>query len=165
MESIKLILDQEVVDKYNNYYFTVHPKAKKKAIDRPILPSINTWCILPRIQMNALKQKWCDFIVWWINDLGIQNTKLDKFILEVKAYMGTKRRADIDNFTCLKFANDGFTKSGFIIDDDYKHETYIFATVGYDKENPRTEFTFYILENQKDCEELKEWKLNTLVNH
>ena len=55
---IKIIIDNDVVERYNEYYFSQHPKAKKKPIEKPMHPSINQWCILPRIQMNALKQKW-----------------------------------------------------------------------------------------------------------
>ena len=51
---IKLILDNEVLKKYNTYYFLEHPKAKKTPIEHPYHPSINTWCILPRIQMIVL---------------------------------------------------------------------------------------------------------------
>ena len=54
MSDIKLILDTNVVDRYNEYYFSQHPKAKKKQIEHPYHPSINVWAIKPRIQMNAL---------------------------------------------------------------------------------------------------------------
>ena len=54
---IKLILDNKALERYNTYYFLEHPRAKKKPIEKPYHPSINTWCILPRIQMNTLKQK------------------------------------------------------------------------------------------------------------
>ena len=59
---ITLILDNDVLEKYNTYYFLKHPRAKKIPIEKPWHPSINTWMILPRVQMNALKQKWKDFI-------------------------------------------------------------------------------------------------------
>lgn len=68
MSDIKLILDTNVVDRYNEYYFSQHPKAKKKQIEHPYHPSINVWAIKPRIQMNALKQSWKAFIIWWIKD-------------------------------------------------------------------------------------------------
>ena len=62
----------DVVDKYNAYYFSQHPRAKKKQIEHPYHPSINVWSIKPRIQMNALKQTWKQFIMWWIKDLGYE---------------------------------------------------------------------------------------------
>ena len=55
MKDIKLILNMDVVNRYNEYYFSQHPKAKKKQIEHPYHPSINVWSIKPRIQMNALK--------------------------------------------------------------------------------------------------------------
>ena len=44
-KKLVLILDQSVLDKYNEYYFSLHPKAKKIPIDKPRHPSINQWCI------------------------------------------------------------------------------------------------------------------------
>ena len=63
MNFIKLILDMNVVDKYNQFYFSQHPKAKKKQIEHPYHPSINVWAIKPRIQMNALKQSYFHYMV------------------------------------------------------------------------------------------------------
>ena len=136
---LTLILDQSVLDKYNEYYFSIHPKAKKVPIEKPRHPSINQWCILPRIQMNALKQKWKDFGVFWINDLGYQDMKLDDFEVDLTVYYDTKRRVDTDN-NVPKFLLDAWTESGFIVDDDGKHLHSLTLRTGYDKENPRTEF-------------------------
>ena len=138
-KTLTLILDNSVLEKYNKYYFSIHPKAKKKPIEKPRHPSINQWCILPRIQMNALKQKWKDAMVWWINDLGYQDMKIDDFELEIIVYFETKRRVDTDNQT-PKFVLDGWSESGFILDDDGKHLHSLTLKTGYDKENPRTEF-------------------------
>lgn len=135
---IKLILDNDVLSKYNEYYFKEHPKAKKVPIEHPYHPSINSWFILPRMQMNQLKQKWKDFIIWWIDDLGLSDKKLDNFTVEVIVYFNTKRRHDIDN-QIPKFILDGFTEAGFIVDDDEHHLTKLILSTGYDKDNPRTE--------------------------
>lgn len=94
--------------------------------------------VLPRIQMNALKQKWKDFIIFWINDLGLQNRRLNSFDMIFTTYMPTKRRVDCDN-TVPKFILDGFSESGFIIDDDGSHLRSLTLKTGYDKANPRTE--------------------------
>jgi len=37
----KLIIDQKLVDEYNKYYFKQHPRAKKKPIEKPIMPTLN----------------------------------------------------------------------------------------------------------------------------
>lgn len=138
MNCIKLILDQSVLDRYYEYYFELHPRAKKKPIEHPYHPSINTWCILPRIQMNALKQKWKDFGYWWIFDLGFNDMKLDSFNIVVTVFFNTKRRHDVDNIV-PKFLLDAFTEAGFIVDDDEMHLHSLMLKTGYDKENPRTE--------------------------
>ena len=77
---IKLTLDQTVLDKYNKYYFLEHPKAKKVPIEHPWHPSINVWCILPRIQMNALKQKWKDFVKFWMKLEKLETTVLNGIV-------------------------------------------------------------------------------------
>lgn len=137
-KELKLVLDDDVLDRYNEYYFNKHPRAKNKPIDKPRHPSINTWCILPRIQMNALKQKWKDFGCWWIKDLGYENMQLDNFDIIITVFFDTKRRHDVDN-QVPKFLLDSFTEAGFIIDDDEKHLHSLTLKTGYDKDYPRTE--------------------------
>ena len=100
----------DVVDKYNAYYFSQHPRAKKKQIEHPYHPSINVWSIKPRIQMNALKQTWKQFIMWWIKDLGYENLGLDNVEIEYDIYHPTKRRTDPDNYS-PKFIHDGFVET------------------------------------------------------
>ena len=140
---IKLILDNKVLERYNTYYFLEHPRAKKKPIEKPYHPSINTWCILPRIQMNALKQKWKDFVCFWMKLEKLENKKLDNFDITITVFFDTKRRHDVDN-QVPKFILDGFTEAGFIVDDDEKHLHSLTLKTGYDKENPRTEIEIFI---------------------
>lgn len=135
---IKLTLDKDVVDKYNAYYFSQHPRAKKKQIEHTIHPSINVWSIKPRIQMNALKQTWKQFIMWWIKDLGYENLGLDNVEIEYDIYHPTKRRTDPDNYS-PKFIHDGFVESGFLVDDDREHLHSLTIRCHVDKDNPRTE--------------------------
>ena len=96
--------------------------------------------------MNALKQKWKDFGVWWIKKLGYDGLMLDKFTAEVIVYMPTKRRFDLDNHNNEKFLWDAFTQAGFIVDDDCNHLTSLLLRGGYDKENPRTEIVINTIE-------------------
>ena len=94
----------DVVERYNKYYFTQHPKARKKQIEHPYHPSINVWSIKPRIQMNALKQQWKQFIIWWINDLGYTDMKLDNFdllgdLIEKSVNFEPKKyKSNVENF-------------------------------------------------------------------
>lgn len=142
---ITMILDQSVLDRYNTYYFKNHPRASKKPIEHPYHESINKWFIMQRPQMNALKQRWKDFCVWWVQELGYENMKLSSFEMIFTTYMPTKRRVDPDN-TVPKFILDGFSESGFIIDDDGNHLKALTLKTDYDKNNPRTEINIRILD-------------------
>lgn len=147
----KIIIDNALVDEYCQLYFKQHPRAKKRPIDRPIHPSLNQWMILPRIQMNTLKQKWKDFGKFVIKKYGLENKMLENFEIEFLVFMSTRRRIDPDN-TCPKFLLDAFTESGFIVDDDSKHLHSLTLQCGYDKNNPRTEIvikTINTINNEK----------------
>ena len=93
---------------------------------------------MKRPQMNALKQKWKEFVIWWINDMGYQDKLLEKFEVTFTVYFSTRRRHDLDN-QVPKFILDGFVESGFMVDDDSNHLTSLTYRAGYDKDNPRTE--------------------------
>ena len=147
MEEIKLIIDDALLDEYADYYFKKHPRARKKPIEKPWHPSINQWMILPRIQMNALKQKWKDFGVWWIEKLGYTDMMLRSFDMTFTVFRNTRRRVDPDN-CCPKMILDSFTESGFIVDDDGKHLHSLTLKTDYDKEHPRTEILVRILDEE-----------------
>ena len=138
MNEYRIVIDNALVNEYCLFYFKQHPRAKKHPIDRPIHPSLNQWMRLPRIQMNALKQKWKDFGKYVVEKHGLQNKHLEEFDVEFSVFMPTKRRIDPDNI-CPKFLLDAFTESGFIVDDDSKHLHSLVLKAGYDKDNPRTE--------------------------
>jgi Holliday junction resolvase RusA-like endonuclease len=70
--------------------------------------------------------------------------KLNEVEMAFTTYMPTKRRIDCDN-TVPKFILDGFTESGFIVDDDGSHLKSLTLRTGYDKDNPRTEIEVKIL--------------------
>ena len=144
---IKLVLDQDVLDRYYRDYFKKYPKRRKRYIERPLHPSINTWMILQRPAMNKLKQEWHDFIDWWIHDLHLEDSHLDQFCLTFKTYKPPRRRSDPDN-TVPKFILDGFTDSGFIQDDCGTHLKALTLSTDYDKEHPRTEIEVEILQGE-----------------
>ena len=130
-----------MVDEYNKYYFKCHPRAKKNPIDRPIMPTLNQILILQRVQIAALKAKYKEFGMWLVNRYEYENLCLDMFELEVKVYMPTRRRFDLDNCVGgIKLLMDAFTESKMISDDNYLNLTKLTITGGYDKDNPRTEF-------------------------
>ena len=145
----KIVIDQALVDEYCEAYFKLHPRAHKKPIERPYHPSINEWCILPRIQMNALKQRHKDFMNFVVKKYGYENLNLDRFDMIVKIYKKTRIRGDCDNYT-LKFWDDSLTESHMIVDDDYKHMRSIYTTMDIDKDNPRTEIIIKTIDNEEE---------------
>ena len=145
MKQIKLVIDDDTLKHYEEYYFGMYPRRKKRPISNPRHESINEWMILKRQSMNNLKQRWKEFIIWLIADAGFSDMKIDKCEIRQKVYFPTTRRADIDN-TVPKFILDGFVESGMIIDDSYTHIKKLVLEAGYDKERPRTELTIKILD-------------------
>lgn len=145
VSSILLTIDNATLDRYTEYYFTIHPKAQKKPIPRPYHESINTWMIMKRPAMNNLKQKWKDFIYWFINDQGYENLRIEQCEIVQTIYYPTNRRHDIDNGV-PKFLLDGFVNSQMIVDDDCKHITKLTMMCKIDADNPRTELLIDIFE-------------------
>ena len=148
MTELNLVLDQKVLDEYNAYYFKKYPRRSKAPIEHPYHESINKWFVMQRPQMNALKQRWKEFCIWWIENLGLSEKKLDQFEMTFTTYMPTKRRIDPDN-TVPKMILDGLVESGFIIDDDGRHLRSLTLKTDYDKERPRTEINIKILDKKE----------------
>lgn len=142
---IHLTIDDDVLNKYEEYYFSIHKRAKKKPIAHPYHESINQWMIMKRPMMNALKQKWKDFIVWFVHDQGLENLRIEKCEMTFVTYYKTKLRHDIDN-SCPKFIIDGLCEAGLIVDDDSKHITTLTLKCGVDSNRPRTEIDISIKE-------------------
>ncbi len=144
-KTIKLVIDNLVVDRYSEQYFKDHPKARVRPIKHPFHESINTWMILKRPMMNALKQKWKDFIKWYVADLGYSNLHISKCEISQIIYYETNRRHDLDNGV-PKFILDGLVESGMIVDDDCKHIVKLTLQCGTDIDHPRTELKIKIFE-------------------
>lgn len=145
MREIKLLIDEDVLREYEQYYFSIHTKAKKKPIANPYHESINVWMIMKRPMMNALKQRWKDFIVWFIENQGYSNLHIEKCELSFITYYSTHRRHDVDNSN-PKFLIDGLVESGFIVDDSSDHITKIMLECSVDTDRPRTEIFVNILD-------------------
>ena len=145
MESkIKLVIDKDVLERYEQYYFELHPRAHKKPIPYPYHESINVWMIMKRPMMNALKQKWKDFICWFVNDKGYSNLHIDRCEISQTVFYPNNRRHDPDN-SVPKFLLDGFVQSGMLIDDDSKHVEKLVLKCQVDIDNPRTEIEFKLI--------------------
>lgn len=138
MNTILIKIDNSVLEKYNAFYFMQHPKAYKEPIPHPYHESINVWMIMRRPMMNALKQRWKDFIKWYVGEQGYTNLRIEKCEIEQTVYYPNHRRHDTDN-SVPKFILDGFVESGMIVDDDSEHITKLTLACAIDVESPRTE--------------------------
>lgn len=146
MKTIRLVFDEETLRRYEEEcYFVRHPKAKKKPLEHPYHESINVWMIMKRPMMNALKQKWKDFMVWFIEDQGYTNLRIERCELICTTYYPNNRRHDVDN-SVIKFEIDGMVDAGFLVDDDSRHLESLTLKCGVDIERPRTEILVKIKE-------------------
>lgn len=139
---ILLVIDQKTIDKYADYYFKNHPRAKKTPIETPWHPSSNFWMRLKRLSMNTLKQKWKDFITWFIQDLKLENYNILNCEILFTYYFYRNSRHDPDNYS-PKFLLDGLTEVNFLVDDSNNNIEKLSLRCKYDKENPRTEIYIY----------------------
>lgn len=155
MRHIHLEFDDATLDDYERYYFANHPRAKKKPIKHPYHESINQWMIMKRPEMNALKGRWKDFAVWFIDQQGYSNLRIERCELTFRTYYGTNRRHDIDN-TCPKFILDGLCESGLIVDDDCQHITKLTLMCGVDRQRPRTEIDIFYWDKKEEPDDGKE---------
>jgi len=135
---IKIIIDNEILEKYYLEYFETYPRRHKRLIEKPIPPSLNTWMIMPRFMMNAQKQAWKEFGVWLVKYYGLENKKIEKCNIVIEYFFGDMRRHDADNYT-PKNLFDSFTVSGLLIDDDLNHVESLTIKGNYSKDNSRTE--------------------------
>ena len=100
--------------------------------------------ILKRPMMNALKQRWKDFIRWFVDEQGYANLRIEKCDVHQCVYYPTNRRHDVDN-SVPKFIIDGLVDGGMIVDDDSKHLRKLVLECGVDAEHPRTELYITII--------------------
>ncbi len=147
-DSILLTIDNDVLSRYDEHYFSIHTKAYKRPIPHPYHESINVWMIMKRPAMNALKQKWKDFIRWLVDEQGYSNLRISKCEIHQTVYYPNNRRHDVDNST-PKFIIDGLVGSGMILDDDSEHLTKLTLECKKDIKNPRTEILIKLLPDQE----------------
>ena len=114
-------------------------------IARPYHESINQWMIMRRSQMNALKQKWKDFIKWFVEEQGYANLRIQRCEISQTIYYPTNRRHDVDN-SVPKFILDGLVESRMVEDDDMKHIQKLTMECCVDKGYPRTELKIKVYE-------------------
>ena len=143
---IKIIIDENLLNAYyNNYYFIKYPRRRKKPIDKPSFPTLNSWIIMPRIAMNELKQQWKEFGEWVINYHNYNNLNINNCSIYFEHTFKTKKRRDPDNYI-PKFFLDAMVSSGMLIDDSLNVIKQLNLTCKYGKEDKIeiTIFPYYI---------------------
>ncbi len=138
---IKIVINNQILDEYREYYFEKYPKRRNFPIKKPIPPSLNTWMIMKRFEMNHQKQVWKEFGEWLVDYHGFKNLKLDLCKITIEYFFRDKRKRDADNYT-PKNLFDAFTSAGLLIDDDFNHVESLTIKGSYSQEDPRTEITF-----------------------
>lgn len=139
VSTLKVVIDQDAVNRYHDYYFKKYPKRRKPPIRSPIWETVNQWMVLQRMPMNKLKKDWKEFAIWFAHDQGLNDLLLEEIEIKYVFYFKTKHRQDLDNRT-PKFLNDGFTEAHVWVDDDVFHlHRLILEYGGVDSDNPRVE--------------------------
>lgn len=136
----KIIIDNEILEKYNQYYFNKYPKRKKTPIEKPIALTLNSFIAKTRMEQNSIKQKYKEFSIWLAKYYKIENLNLSNAKIIYKFFFKDKRRRDIDNM-CIspKLINDGLVEAKVFVDDSGDILKLEFDNFYYDKKNPRTE--------------------------
>ena len=99
--------------------------------------------------MNALKQRWKDFIKWFVASRGYTSLAIKKCEIYQTVYYPNNRRHDPDN-SVPKFILDGLVESGMLEDDDSKHITKLVLECMVDTECPRTEIVIKVKPEEKE---------------
>lgn len=139
---IKLIIDESIVEEYEQFYFIKYPKRKKRPIEKPFPPNLNKFLLWKRPQQNQVKQVWKEFISFVAFEYD--NLKINNCEIEFKFTFPDKRRRDLDNYfsTSAKLIIDGLTEAdgnSMIIDDSYTNITKLSASATYEKGISKTE--------------------------
>ena len=150
---IIISITQDIVNEYNEYYFAIHPRAKKKPIAKPYFTTLNEMLLLNNKAIkNAKKQEQQEFVKFILEKYELWDLKIKSCCLHVKFCYSNRIRHDLDNSICiLKPFLDQCVLSGMLIDDDYKVVRYISTTAVVEKENsPRVDITFYNIVYQEE---------------
>lgn len=157
-KTITISFTEELLAEWTKLYFKEHKRAKKIPIEHASHPSINVWCILPRISMNTLKQNWRSFTEYVVNHYGYNNLGISKCKCKVIIYRSNNRTCDLDNET-PKFIWDGLTSqyTGVLVDDNCSVIESLTIQSEVRKDRHEMDVIFY------DCEYDKELMLETRI--
>lgn len=142
-KEVRILFNQEIVDKYRDYYFKTFPKRKKFDV-KPTALSLNQFTAMLRMIQAGEKIKYHDFAMWVLDYYKIPKLKLKNCTLTILFIWHDNRRRDYDNY-CItnKFYGDAFTEYGLLEDDSFKQIRSVTTTMEYIKgKHPSVEFIF-----------------------
>jgi len=136
----KIIINEEILNKYKDFYFLKYPKRRVFPIKKAIPPSFNYFTSIKRIVQNSLKQQYKEFSIWLANYYNIADLNINKAKITYTFFFKDHRRRDFDNLLLTpKLINDGFVEAKVLTDDNGESLSIEFMPFEYDKENPRVE--------------------------
>lgn len=156
VKSITLTFNKETLEDYTKNYFQTYRSRRKPPLDwtgkkrNGQLVSWNRFINSPnRIMQNQWKQEFADYTKFILESNNIEKLMIKRCVIFVKQFQQTRTSSDSDNIMC-KASLDAMVKYGLLEEDNYKVVDPVVLVSNYDKLNPRTEFTIYILENDND---------------
>lgn len=142
-KEVRILFNQEIVDKYRDYYFKKYPKRKKFDI-KPTTLSLNQFTAMVRMVQAGEKVKYHEFALWVLENNKIPKLKLKNCSVHIHFTWGDNRRRDFENYSVVaKFYNDAFTEYGLLEDDSFKQINGVLTTMEYKKgKSHSVEFIF-----------------------
>lgn len=151
---VRISFNEQTLRDYTEHYFKCNPKRKKPPLDwagkkrNGQLVSWNRFINSPnRIMQNQWKQEFSDYTTFVLNKQGIEPLGINKCAILVKQYQPTRAKSDSDNIMC-KATLDSMVKFGLLEEDNYTVVNPVVLVTGYDKDNPRTEFIIFIIDEE-----------------
>lgn len=155
-----IVIDREVIKKYNKHYFKKNPRCrksyfmnnwktkKKKPKELYSALSLNELLPINHQQYSTLKKQWGDLGEWLCKKNKLNNKQFTNGVIEYRTYNETRTTKDVDNVVA-KILNDGLlVKSGMFMDDSYKFLNPYISSMEYDKEHPRLEIRISVIDDK-----------------
>ena len=116
---IKIIFNNDMVEKYKKEYFRKYPTRKKFDLKATCM-SLNEFTAKTRMVQAGYKVKYAEFVQFVLEQLDIPKLGLEQCHLTVNWKWKDMRRRDYDNYCItLKFYMDQIVKYGLIKDDNF----------------------------------------------
>lgn len=120
-KEVHILFNQELVDKYKEYYFNKYPRRTKFDISATCI-SLNKFTSMIRMSQANEKIKYAEFCQFVLEYYDVPKLNLTNCKLTLIYKWKDKRRRDYDNFACisLKYNMDQMVKYGLLKDDSFE---------------------------------------------